>query len=278
MDAEKSETKMTTLQAAKRNLLISDLVIRANADEEKTRYEILAELKKKRKAFEGKKLYPGLSRLVEARRNLHSVQKHRDDLIENIESSAEIKRIDFINRVIQRKDVDLKSRDEVYRVLHLSDWAIPKLDEVITIGAEVHEDVADAIKVDWVGTLSRYVDEGFLIISTPLRHKKGQQLRLFSYQRMQYLVRKQDDSYCKLVMSPVEPPSKATDVSQLKSDLINSRSEKAKSELPNPATVLIESSSTYPFSETVLPIAKRQLLRWLKDKDAAREGISPKKS
>ena len=91
-----------------------------------------------------------------------------------------------------------------------------------------------------------------------LSNGSGHQTRVYQYRLS--IFEKHDEKYRAIKTEFIETRRRSLvhTYENLKTDLLRSRGE-----LPNPAVYSIESPLSYPLEETLLPIAKRRLVRYI---------------
>ncbi|WMJ74257.1 hypothetical protein RCC89_13925 [Cytophagaceae bacterium ABcell3] len=218
-------------------------------DFEYKKYILLAYFKYVKKNFGEKKLYPLLSDLVFHYKNLLDIKDNKKIIYENF--PKEISRADFEKlQIIYKKLVD--DEGVMKEIEDILSFSIPKFRESLSEGKDIYEDIADKIKISPIGISPLYPDEGYVFLTQPdERHAK-----VFEYQVT--IFESSDEKYRGIHMNFLESISKGigNTFESLKIELVRKYKK-----LPNPATFLIESNVRCPFQETLLPIAKRMLVK-----------------
>jgi hypothetical protein len=221
-----------------------DLFVSAR-DAEAAEYRVLAGLLEARRAFTRSRVYPHLAELITLRRTLAGLVDGAD----RVDAGAP-------NRVV---GVDWEAGAVVHErqdvvgaplAIDLARWTLPRLDLVIEEGRTLFEFVDAHAALASVGLLPAYQAEGFLL----LPETGG------GWRALRYAVSSlagDDGAYRALrtVPVPVSLPMLAPPAAW-KRALAD-----ACAELPAPATFLVETDVAFPLEETVLPVAKRKLLR-----------------
>lgn len=227
-----------------------NLFTKVQDDLEKRQYIILAELKKISSEFQYYKIYPHLSGLVELRRTLKEIITRLSDLRNKF--PKRIGKIDWVNKTIEHEVVFVDGTD-LAAVEDLINWALPKIEMVIQEGAAIHEFVENELRVEHVGILPNYRDEGYFFVPDNQRRR----LNLFRFEVS--LFQSSDDQYRSLktkFLKSLEQGMAHLSPGSIKLELI--REDK---ELPNPATYAFNTSLDFSFSRTILPVAKRKLMQ-----------------
>ena len=220
-------------------------------DFELQKYRLLAYLKEVNKYFHETKLYPQLSDMIFHYKNLVAFKENKQFLQNSF--PKELTKVDM--QKLELTYEQLLADDELMQELEqIIDYARPQLKRTIDAGAEIHEMVEQQLTIAPVGILPLYKNEGYVL----LQYGEYSEIRAYAYNitlfeekdakyrgiRMQFI-----DSYKKSIVNTFE---------NIKLDIIRSIRT-----LPNPAVYSIFSPFTVPLNETLLPIAKRVLVRQL---------------
>ncbi len=234
-------------QASKLSL---QLFTKVQDDFEKRQYIIQSELKKISTEFQYYKIYPHLSELVEVRKTLKDILARLASLKSKF--PKRIGKIDWVNRTIEHEVVFVDGTD-LTAVVDLINWALPVIEKVIAEGIAIHEFVESDLTVEHVGILPTYKDEGYFFVPD----NESKKLNLFRFELS--LFKSSDDEYRSLktrFLKSLEQGFAHYSPGSIKLKLI--REEK---ELPNPATYSFDTRLDFSFQHTILPIAKRKLMR-----------------
>ena len=197
-------------------------------DEEYQRYRLLAYLRHVQAAFFAQRLYPPLSDLIESYEELRSLAQAQ-----------------------QTTAVLEDSTDTLYRIIQFS---IPKLEESIQDGQQIYDLIARHLQVEVVGLIPIYKAEGYLF----LRRGGEKVVRAYRYEIRPI---QDKEGLVGIRLEPVEEfvfSILATPFTILRERLL-----KAHKDLPTPLTLVVESPLEVPLQETLLPIIKRNLPRWI---------------
>ena len=220
-------------------------------DFEYKKYIVLAYLKYVREKFDVKKLFPFMSDLVFHYRNLLSLKENKSLLYENF--PQEISRADFESlRLIYHRMVE---DDALMSELdHIVTFCLPKFKEHLSEGKDIYDYAEQNIEIAPVGLAPLRVNEGYLFI----REFRKKSVRIFEYQIG--LFRHAEENYRGIHTQYID--SYKADLSNtyesVKVDLV-----KRMKKYANPATYVVESKTPLPFSETLLPVAKRLLVKYI---------------
>ncbi|WP_022836797.1 hypothetical protein [Salisaeta longa] len=225
---------------------------RAVDDVERTQYEILGGLQRARTAFSDRRVYPHLGRLVKLHEALTTVMERSEAY--RTSATGTMTGIDWENQRLQYAWPDL-DQDQMAVVTELMHWALPHLRAAIAEGTDVYEYVEDNLALETVGIVPSYVQEGYVLVRDPgaaAVHVLRYTLSLITREGERYRTLRTE--HCKTIAqgTVAEHPS------SIKLSLVDERKD-----LPNPATYLIDTEETFPYEDTVLPIVKRKLMRYL---------------
>lgn len=219
----------------------------AAADAEAARYRVLAGLQDAHAAFQRGCVFPHLSDLIRLRRDLTSfldgVGEHRE---------AHPGRVEGVDWTRGRLLYDADEDAPALPAEHLARWAVPHLDETIEEGRVLYDFVEEQATFSTVGLVPSYQDEGFLIVrgegevSAVLRYT----LSALTGQSGRY--RSLRTAAAEVNLDPMATPE------AWKRALTTQHPD-----LPAPATFCVTSDISFPFDATLLPVAKRKLMRWV---------------
>lgn len=226
--------------------------IRAVDDSERTRFEILSGLKSIRTNFHHNRIFPDLSGLIELFESLQSITQSAEKLRTNAHRS--IKDLNLEERKVIYDETPINDND-FEQIRDLIFWALPQIQDAIEEGKTMFEFVDENLALEVVGILPSYLEEGYVFIpdnTSSVLHLIKYELSIFTGADERY--RSLKTSVIKsLRQSPIKQP-----VQSIKLDLMQEFPA-----LPNPATYSFETDLEFPFHETILPVAKRRLLRYL---------------
>ena len=124
----------------------------------------------------------------------------------------------------------------------------------ISEGAQIYDFVEQQLQIEPVGIVPLYKDEGYVLI----RYGDYTEVRVYNYTIA--LFEHKNARYRSIKMTYLDTRTKnlSNTYEQIKLDII--RTIRA---LPNPAVYKIEFPLSVPFNETLLPVAKRVLVKHL---------------
>ena len=229
--------------------LKQDWLTEGHIDFEYKRYMLLAYLQQVENEFNAKKLYPKFSELVEHYRNLEILREKKNIAVTNF--PKEISKLDFEKFKVEYKT--LFQDDEVIRELdEIISFAMPAFRNQMSLGKELYEEVEDKVEIFPVGLLPLGVEEGFFMLSDFMK----KMINVYYYN-------------ITIFESALEKfrGIQTTLVSQYEMSITNTyqniKYELLKDTKQMPAIYVLEFKETFPLTETMLPVAKRMLVRYV---------------
>lgn len=220
-------------------------------DFEYKKYILLAYLQQVDSDFEIQKLYPSLRELVKHYRQVIAIKDKKEDLYNAFPSRA--KEIDAENAQLIYEKI-LKDDSLMRELESIIDYSIPKFEYHLAEGKKIYDAIEAQLQIFPVGVIPLHSNEGYLFI------KDGKDAETMIYEYDITLFEHADAKYRGIHTQFVK--TRETDLTAtypyIKLELL-----KEKQDLPNPATYAVESKWTVPLNETLLPIAKRYLLKYV---------------
>jgi hypothetical protein len=229
--------------------LSNDWLTQGLIDFEYKKYVLLAYLQTVKKSFGKVELYPFLADLVFHYRNLVAVKENKALIRESFPkelSLEEIKRLELRYRELVDDD---RIMDELESII---DFALPKIENSLKEGTVIYEYVESNLEISPVGVTPLYANEGYLFVTQPPEKETNvyrYQVSIFedSKEQLRSLNTQFIESVDKSILNTYE---------RIKLDLI-----RRYRDLPNPAAFLMLSKLKVPFSETLMPVAKRLFVK-----------------
>lgn len=229
--------------------LSKDWLTQGLIDFEYKKYILLAYLKTVSESFGKSELYPFLADLVFHYRNLVAIKDNKSLLKESFPkeiSQEEFRKLELTYRKIIEDD-DMMSELE-----GIIEFAIPKIKDSLQEGSVIYEYVESQCEISPVGVTPLYAREGYLFVSQP----PEKETRVYRYQVSIFEgSHEQLRSLNTEFIESVEKKPLYT-YERIKLDLLGRFKD-----LPNPATYLIFSKMRFPFTETLMPVAKRLFVK-----------------
>jgi hypothetical protein len=162
------------------------------------------------------------------------------------------KNLTGINRETWKLEYEEIHQDDPYmeELNYMLDFAIPRFSQSISEGTERFSEVEGNVTISPVGIVPLRLQEGYLLFL----HTFQPLISIFQYQLALYDQMK--ERYLKTWFLETVRIGIGHTLSQIKVDLTRKNKE-----LPNPATYIVESQHEYPLHETLLPVAKKLMLK-----------------
>ncbi len=223
----------------------------SETDLEINQYRILGGIREVCGNFDKKKIYPSLAGLIELKQSLDKIKDERNNLNEKF--PKHIKGFDINSKkIIYESKGNVNHNNNIEEIFNLIDWAIPYIVDAIDEGIVLFDFVDDNIKLEQVGILPMYKDEGYFMVTDNAAFElqvHRYESTLFSSGKEKYRSLKTE-----FVKSERQVIIKRSPES-IKHELIKERKD-----LPNPATFLFDTDLDFPFTETIFPVVKRKLM------------------
>jgi hypothetical protein len=220
-------------------------------DFEYKKYLLLSYLQNAGQSFDEKKLYPKLSELVEHYHNLQLFQKEKLSVAKDF--PKEISRLDFEKFKVEYKEL-FQDDELIQEIDSIVAFALPEIESRLGLGKELYEEVEDKLEVFPVGILPLRTDEGYFFLSDFLKKMVNvYEYHITIFENMQEKFRGINTRFLFDYNISI-----TNSYEQVKYKLIEGNGK-----LPNPATYAVEFKVSYPLPETMLPVAKRSLVRFI---------------
>jgi hypothetical protein len=236
------------MNALKENWLTEGLV-----DFEYKKYVLLAYLQYVRENFDHKKLYPFMSDLIFHFRNLQHIKKHKELLHERfpkVMTSADLHNLQVSYERIVKDDELMQEIEAIVA------FGLAKMELSIEAGKEIYESIEHNLEIEPIGVCPLYAREGFVLIA------QASSSEVLVYRFAVRMFEEPNENYRGLATEYMETAvrSLVNTYENIKLGLIRRHRQ-----MPNPATYVVSSRIALPLEETLLPIAKRMLVRYVSD-------------
>lgn len=231
------------------NQLKHDWLTEGMIDYEYKKYILLAYLKDIRSKFNMTELYPFLSELVMHYRNLQRIKTNKEVIYENFPrllTKADFQKLEFTYKKMVNDD------DIMNEIEAILAFAIPAMEKTINEGKELYEFVEENVDLEPVGIFSHYENEGYLLIN----QEASTNVQVYRYQVTFFESAEEKYRGINTTFLQNDFRNFARTFEGIKLDLI-----RRFRDLPNPATYVVSSRFRFPEKETLLPVAKRLLIR-----------------
>jgi len=219
-------------------------------DFELKKYTLLAYLQEVNKYFDAHKLYPQLADVIFHYNNLVAFRENKKFLQEQFPKKLTGIQMQKLQLLYEQMMDDNDVMDQLEEIIQ---YAAIEMRTTISNGTELYEHIEEKIRISPVGIIPLEQNEGYFFLSSTLSLTRVYQYRLSIYakhdEKFRSIRTEFIDSWYRSLVNTFE---------HIKSELVRSRSQ-----LPNPAVYAIETNISLPVEETLLPIAKRSLVRYI---------------
>jgi hypothetical protein len=225
--------------------------VEGSIDFELQKYRLLAFLQDVHRDFTASRLYPKLSDVVFHYNNLVAFRDNKRFLQEQFPKRLEGLNVEKLELIYEKMLADDLLMNELEDIVA---YASGELKRAANEGATIYDFVERQLLLEPVGILPLYRDEGYLL----LRYGNHRETRAYAYTIT--IFEKEQHRFKGLRMNYVDSwtGSIANSYESIKLALIRSNAQ-----LPQPAVFFAETGLSLPIDETLLPVAKRSLVRYI---------------
>lgn len=220
-------------------------------DFELKKYTLLAYLQQVTRYFNENKLYPQLSDVIFHYNNLQALKENKKYLQEQFPKKLTGIQLEKLQLLYEQIIEDTELMQELENIIN---FAQDELRTTISSGAEIYEFVEDKLVITPVGIVPLDINEGYFFLS------EGTYRSTYVYQYRLSFFEKHDEKYRAIRTEYISQWQRSivNTYENIKAELL-----RHKKDLPNPAVYSIETDLTIPLTETLLPVAKRSLVRYI---------------
>ena len=220
-------------------------------DFELKKYTLLAYLQQINLYFDEHKLYPQLADLIFHYNNIVAFRENKKYLQEHFPKKLTGIQIEKLQVLYEQLIADNELMQELEEIIQ---YSAGEMKTAISNGTEIYEFVEENLTITPIGLLPLDVQEGYFFLSAGNnKSTRVYQYRLSIFEKHNENFRSIKTSYIELMQR-----SMVNTYENIKYDLIKTRND-----LPNPAVYSIETELSFPVEETLLPIAKRSLVKYI---------------
>jgi len=221
-------------------------------DFEHKQYQLLAYLQQINAHFNKTQLYPNLNDLIFHYNNLKKFKSDKTTLESNFPvrlSNVDIAAVRITYEKIVNDDTMMQEIEQIIG------YAVGKIKPAIKEGQEIHDFVESHLAIMEIGVRPLYPFHGYLLL------RNGDEKGTHVYEYQVTLFESHQEKYRGIHTTYVTRYEKHfvyNTPEAIRKDLIHTRRE-----VPNPAVYQVESDITFPVENTLLPLAKKTLVRTL---------------
>jgi hypothetical protein len=220
-------------------------------DFELKKYTLLAYLQEINTGFKENKLYPQLTDIIFHYNNIIAFRDNKKFLQDHFPKRLNGVQMEKLSLFYEQVIEDSELMKELEDIIH---YASGKMQNTINDGTEIYEFVEEKIVIMPVGLVPLDNSEGYFFLNNG--HPKDTHV----YHYRLTIFEKHDEKYRGIKTDYIDRwyRSISSSYEHIKSELI-----KKKTALPNPAVYAIETPLSFPIEETLLPVAKRFLVKFI---------------
>lgn len=220
-------------------------------DFEQKKYTLLAYLQHINSSFSETKLYPQLADIIFHYNNVVAFRENKKLLQQRFPkglTGVQIQKLELLYEQMVNDDDLMQELESIIL------YATQKMKKTISNGTEIYEWVEQHLSINPVGPVPIEQQEGYFFLS------QGQHAETEIYYYRLSIFQKHEEKYRSIKTELVDNQRRSisNNYEQIKSGLIRTFSF-----LPNPAVYVISSDLSFPVKETLLPVAKRYLVRYI---------------
>jgi len=225
--------------------------IEGSIDFEYKKYILLDYLQEINRYFDKSKLYPNLTDLIFHFNNLLYFKKNKSMLQQAFPQRLTLADIEAVKLTYQKIVDDDSSMKEIEAIIT---YALQKMDPAIQTGKEIYDFVESRLNIDPVGIVPLMPYHGYF----SLRNGKDKTHGIYEYQIT--IFENKDDKYRGINISFLDTYEESIikTPEAVKLELIGRNKY-----MPNPAVYYVQSDITFPLEQTLLPVAKRSLVKYI---------------
>ncbi|MEZ4917826.1 MAG: hypothetical protein R2792_01880 [Saprospiraceae bacterium] len=220
-----------------------------NIDFESKKYTLLGYLQKVSACFGENKLYPELSEIVFHYNNLNAFRENKQLLQNQFPKRLTGIQLERLRLLYEEMISDNELMQEIEAIVQ---FAMHKLQHTIESGTDLYDFVEDRLSITPVGILPLETDDGYFYLCD------GSFREILVYKYRLSIFEKSNAQYRTLKVAYIDSWERnfTNSYESIKAQLM-----RAQKPIQVPAVYSIETELTFPIHETLLPIAKRSLVR-----------------
>lgn len=218
-------------------------------DFEYKKYLLLAYFKQVKESFVRVELYPFLSDLVFHYRNLLTLKENKSLIRESFPQELSLENLSNLELNYKKIIEDDAVMQEIESIM---EFALPQFKASLDEGSFIYEYVQSHCEIVPVGLASLYTNEGYLFVAQP----PEKETYIYRYQVTFF---EQSNE----AMRGIQTEHVLTTERNLSNTYENIKLQliRERTDLPNPSTYLVLSKKKFPHMQTLMPVAKRLLVK-----------------
>jgi hypothetical protein len=220
-------------------------------DFEYKRYVLLAYLQHVSERFDETRLYPALSELVSHYRNVKALKENKQAMFDSFPEKLSQADLTNFKLVYEKLTEDDKLMQELESIIEFS---LPQFEKYLKEGKKIYDFIESKINIFPVGIVPLHAEAGYLLL------RNGGKAATMVYEYQVTIFDQPNERFRAIYLQFVSSFEKTlgNTYENIKHDLI-----RFNKNLPNPATYVIETDLVLPVDDTLLPLAKRTLVKYI---------------
>ncbi|MBS1526188.1 MAG: hypothetical protein JST19_11095 [Bacteroidetes bacterium] len=225
--------------------------IEGSIDFEQKKYVLLDYLQEINRHFDRSRLYPNLTDLIFHYNNLLDFKHNKSVLQQAFPQRLTKADIEALKLTYQKIIDDDGTMREIENIIS---YALQKMDPAIQTGKEIYDFVESRLSIDPIGLVPLLPYNGYFSL------RNGHDRTNWVYEYQITIFENKDDKFRGINIQFVDfyTQSITHTPESLKLELISKRKH-----LPNPALYYVSSDISFPLEQTLLPVAKRSLVKFI---------------
>lgn len=231
--------------------LSENWITEKHIDFEYKKYVLLAYLQHVSERFEETRLYPALSELVNHYRNVKALKDNKQAMFDSFPEKLSHTDLSNFKLVYEKLAEDDKLMQELESII---EYSLPQLERYLKEGKKIYDFIESKLSIFPVGIVPLHAESGYLFL------KSGREAETMVYEYSVTIFEQSTERYRGIYLQYVSSfrQTLSNTYENIKGDLINFNRK-----LPNPATYVIETDLVLPIDDTLLPLAKRTLVKYI---------------
>jgi hypothetical protein len=218
-------------------------------DFEYKKYQLLAYFKNVKESFKRVELYPFLSDMIFHYRNLVMLKENKTLIQESFPKELSVENLK--NLVLNYHKI-IEDDSVMMEIEAIMEYALPQFKDSLDEGSFIYDYVESKCEISPVGLTSLYLDEGYLFVTQPPETETD----VYRYQVTIFNQSAEPLRGIHTEFLLTAQRSFSNTYEHMKLNLIRNYVE-----LPNPSVYLVSSKLRFPYQQTLMPVAKRLLVK-----------------
>jgi hypothetical protein len=224
-------------------------------DLEYKKYVLLAYLKTVKESFGRVELYPYMADLIFHYRNILTLRENKSLIFESFPKELSLENLKALELNYRKMIEDDAVMQEIESIM---EFALPQFKDSMQEGSTIYEFVESKCELTPVGVVPLYANEGYMFITQPPEHETN----VYRYQVTVFQNSSEAMRGLQTQLVYTTHYNFTNTYEHMKLSLIRQYAD-----LPNPAAFLVLSKMKFPYQQTLVPVAKRLLVKHLSKTD-----------